>query len=235
MTEWLIFPWGKTCTPEAGCSPVHHCRTSGCPQDETSCPPTVDRNTRSSAAFPIIDISEKGAVVEIDAALRSWGGFVCTGHSIDPELLLAMQEVSRKFFALPQDLKDAVHLRHAGAQWRGYMPMGGERSEGGTLMDHKEGLYCGDEHDPNEPRCLAKLPTWGQNLLPDEALPSMRGVLPLRSTPFRRSLLTGRAVKEVSPDVVERSHGVARLTGCCAVQQRAERAVAHDQGDALNG
>ena len=145
--------------------------------EETGCPPTVDRNTRSSAAFPVIDISEKGAVAEIDAALRSWGGFVCTGHSIDPELLLAMQEVSRKFFALPQDVKDAVHLRHAGAQWRGYMPMGGERSEGGTLMDHKEGLYCGDEHDPNGPRCLAKLPTWGQNLLPDEALPSMRGVL----------------------------------------------------------
>ena len=129
--------------------------------------------------FPAIDISGPRAevVAHTDAAMRTWGAFVCTEHGVDAALLRAMQSQGTAFFALPTETKESVDLRLNGAAWRGYMQLGGERSEHGAVLDHKEGLYCGDEHPANHPRCLAKLPTWGQNVLPDAALPELRPTL----------------------------------------------------------
>ena len=133
----------------------------------------------ATGAFPVIDISAPRAEVvpRLDAALRTWGAFVCVGHGVDAALLRRMQSQGSAFFALPEATKASVDLRLNGAAWRGYMPVGGERSESGAALDHKQGLYCGDEHPANHPRCLAKQPTWGQNVLPDDALPELRPTL----------------------------------------------------------
>ena len=57
------------------------------------------------------------------------------------------------------------------------MALGGESSEQGARVDHKEGLYLGAEHADTDPRVLAGLPTFGRNVLPDAELPGMRGLV----------------------------------------------------------
>ena len=57
------------------------------------------------------------------------------------------------------------------------MPLGGENSEKGKIVDYKEGLYLGDEHSATDSRVVAGLPTFGSNVLPDDEIPEMRAVL----------------------------------------------------------
>lgn len=151
-----------------------------CAPAEMECEgPTTPRDATAAGPFPIIDVSGPRSEVaaRLDAALRTWGAFVCTGHGVDASLLREMQAQGSAFFALPAETKASVDLRRNGAAWRGYMTLGGERSEGGASLDNKEGLYCGDEHAVSHPRCLAKQPTWGQNVLPDAELPELRPTL----------------------------------------------------------
>ena len=88
---------------------------------------------------PIIDISVPGCEEQIHQALKEWGGFLVIGHGVDKQLQSQMFEFAEKFFCLPPEAKDRVHLRHGGAAWRGYMPFGGERSQSGQITDCKEG------------------------------------------------------------------------------------------------
>ena len=57
------------------------------------------------------------------------------------------------------------------------MPMGGERSENATIEDFKEGLYLGEDHPSTSPYVLAKYPTFGQNILPDQEVPRLRNLV----------------------------------------------------------
>ena len=159
------------------------------PQPSSACA-TVIRGADDGRTFPVIDISGPRAqvVADLDDALRGWGGFVCVGHSLDNALMKRMLEAAYAFFALPDHVKSKVDLVQGGggAAWRGYMPIGGERSVSGSIEDFKEGLYCGEEHDPKNPRCLAGLPTWGQNVLPDEQLPELRGILQEYTTAVKK-------------------------------------------------
>lgn len=105
-----------------------------------------------------------------------WGGFLVVGHGVDRQLQDQMLDYARKFFLLPPEMKDRVHLRHGGAAWRGYMPFGGEMSQSGQVTDFKEGLYLGKEFEATHPFVVAKYPNFGVNLLPAE-LPGWRDVL----------------------------------------------------------
>lgn len=159
----------------------------------TSACATVIRDA-GDGSFTVIDISmdisgqRTQVVADIDGALRGWGGFVCVGHGIEDALMKRMRTTAYALFALPDEIKSKVDLVHggAGAAWRGYMPIGGERSVSGSIEDFKEGLYCGEEHDPNNPRCLAGLPTWGQNVLPDAELPELREILQEYTTAVKK-------------------------------------------------
>ena len=99
------------------------------------------------ASVPVIDIREDDSIgrtraviaLELRHALETWGGFLCVGHGVDAGLCERMFALSTQFFALPQDVKDVVHVQKGGAAWRGYMPYGGERSQNGTIEDFKEG------------------------------------------------------------------------------------------------
>ena len=133
----------------------------------------------SLSSLPVIDLSGAASVVaeEIGLACRDWGAFVAVGHGIDPALLDEAIKAGHAFFDLPAATKEKYNLTRNGARWRGYMPLGGERSENGTLVDFKEGLYLGEDHNARDPRVLAGLPTFGTNVLPDDELPTMRGLM----------------------------------------------------------
>lgn len=136
-------------------------------------------------AFPIIDISclrKVGTASslpevfqlsrDIYKALNSWGAFVCVGHKVDEKLQADLVANARKFFDLPLEKKNEIHVTKGGPAWRGYMPQGGEETHG--RVDRKEGLYVGSEMPLDHPRVKAGVPLHGRNLFPDDTVPGLR-------------------------------------------------------------
>ena len=100
----------------------------------------------------------------LDAACREAGVLYVVGHGLDPELGLRLERAARAFFGGPIEDKQRIAMRHGGRAWRGYFPVGAERTSG--RPDRKEGLYFGEELGPDEQRVRAGLPLHGPNLFP---------------------------------------------------------------------
>ena len=115
---------------------------------------------------PIVDCGAADAPARIDAACRAHGFFVITGHGIDPALFDRLETASRRFFALPEQRKEAIAMAHGGQAWRGWFPPGGELTSG--VPDGKEGIYFGEELGADHPRVVDGTPLHGANLFPDE-------------------------------------------------------------------
>ena len=107
------------------------------------------------AAVPVIDISPYRGVdaaarhalaAEVDRTCREIGFMVISGHGVDPDLIAAVESVSRAFFDLPLEEKMRI-VRPAPDVTRGYMPMKAEvlvRSRGGNAPgDLNESLMIG--------------------------------------------------------------------------------------------
>ena len=124
--------------------------------------------------LPVIDINvlrhdpsgvaARAVGAQIDAACRNFGFFAITGHGVDGDLALRLDEAAREFFALPDDTKAKIAMRHGGRAWRGWFPLHGELTSG--RPDQKEGIYFGRELSERDPRVLAGLPLHGANLFP---------------------------------------------------------------------
>jgi isopenicillin N synthase-like dioxygenase len=104
---------------------------------------------------PVIDISPYRSgdaaaclrlAAEIDRTCREIGFMVIAGHGVDPDLIEAVEGVSRAFFDLPLAEKMRI-VRPAPDVTRGYMPMKAEvlvRSRGGDAPgDLNESLMIG--------------------------------------------------------------------------------------------
>src|ERR1700716_712412 len=109
----------------------------------------------SKAAVPVIDISpyrgadaaaRRALAAEVDRTCREIGFMVISRHGIDPDLIAAVEDISRTFFDLPLEEKKQI-VRPAPDVTRGYMPMKAEvlvRSRGGTAQgDLNESLMIG--------------------------------------------------------------------------------------------
>jgi len=123
-----------------------------------------------SESLPVIDVaplfgrdeSARARVAEeIGAACRDNGFFFATGHGVDPSRLDAL---AREFFALPEDEKARIAMKHGGPAWRGSFPLFGELTSG--KPDRKEGIYFGSELPANDPRVRAGTPLHGANQFP---------------------------------------------------------------------
>ncbi|MDQ6696444.1 MAG: isopenicillin N synthase family oxygenase [Actinomycetota bacterium] len=110
----------------------------------------------------------------IDAACREAGFFYVVGHGVDPELLIRLDELSRRFFALPEDEKAEISMARGGRAWRGWFPVGGELTSGSP--DMKEGVYFGAELPPDHARVMSRTPLHGANLFPRRP-PELREVV----------------------------------------------------------
>src|SRR5262245_20709464 len=123
--------------------------------------------SHSVTHVPVIDLatSDRDAVAaRLDAAASEFGFFYVTGHGIDPALVRSVLELSRSFFARPEDEKSRIHMSSGGRAWRGYFPVGGELTSG--RPDLKEGIYLGEELSEDDTRVRAGLPLHGRNLFP---------------------------------------------------------------------
>ncbi|WEW61046.1 hypothetical protein PRK78_006535 [Emydomyces testavorans] len=112
-------------------------------------------------------------ISQIHSAFSTWGIFILTGtNCVPPSLTNSVRAALNKFFSLPSQKKEQLHLRNGGWAWRGYMPWGGEGSNGS--IDQKEGFYGGPELNPEAESPWKGLPTYGMNQFPDEDVPEMR-------------------------------------------------------------
>jgi isopenicillin N synthase-like dioxygenase len=122
-------------------------------------------NSTVAPQLPVIDLCAPDRVAErIDDAAGDLGFFYVTGPGIQPETIESLLRLSRTFFELPSETKQAVHMSRGGRAWRGYFPVGGELTSG--RPDLKEGLYFGEELPDDDPRVRAGLPLHGRNLFP---------------------------------------------------------------------
>ncbi len=129
-------------------------------------------------ALPLIDVSaliagtggRDAVAAQIGAACRAHGFFYVTGHGVDPALVKRLEDLSHRFFDLPEETKMQWRMALGGRAWRGYFPLGGELTSG--RPDWKEGLYLGTELPATHPLVQAKTPVHGPNLFPD--VPGLR-------------------------------------------------------------
>lgn len=127
----------------------------------------------TDSALPLIDLSALVAgtaarvavAAQIGAACRAHGFFYVTGHGLDPGLVKRLEDLSHRFFDLPEETKMQWRMALGGRAWRGYFPLGGELTSG--RPDWKEGLYLGTELPATHPLVQAKTPVHGPNLFPD--------------------------------------------------------------------
>ncbi len=127
-----------------------------------------------SRELPLIDISPLRAdganlddvARQIDRACRETGFFYVVGHGVDVGLQQRLNELSRVFFARPDDDKAEIAMALGGTAWRGWFPVGGELTSG--MPDRKEGIYFGEELGPDHPRVAAGVVLHGANLFPTE-------------------------------------------------------------------
>jgi isopenicillin N synthase-like dioxygenase len=118
-------------------------------------------------SIPIVDLGSAAPSAlsgTIDAALRNDGFFAITGHGVPADTVSAAFEVSHRFFALPQPVKERWHVD----RWplkRGFDPIGWQSLDVGAPPDVKESFYLGVE-------------AIGPNQWPDEALvPGFRAAM----------------------------------------------------------
>lgn len=133
---------------------------------------TLSQEQRS---LPIIDmaplfssdtVERQKVAIAIQQACRVFGFFYVSGHGVTRQCLDDLDAASRRFFALPEDIKMKIAMAKGGLAWRGFFPVGGELTSG--KADIKEGLYFGSELPGDHPRVAAGWPLHGANLWPME-------------------------------------------------------------------
>lgn len=113
---------------------------------------------------PLLDSSDKQQVArEINWALANAGFMYVKGHGIDPSLIDATFAQTAAFFALPDQVKMALHVSRSGTTLRGYIEPFGENTDPTRSRDLKEAYDIGPE-SPGE-----STPFFGANPWPAEA------------------------------------------------------------------
>ncbi|MBY6218666.1 isopenicillin N synthase family dioxygenase [Qipengyuania aquimaris] len=111
-----------------------------------------------SLAQPLESIAD-----EIGRSFQEYGFAVIRDHGIPQELIDRAEELSKEFFALPEDVKKAYHIPGGGGA-RGYTPFGTEKAKDANVHDLKEFWHVGRELPEGHP--LAEF--MAENVWPDE-------------------------------------------------------------------
>ena len=111
-----------------------------------------------SLAQPLDSIAD-----ELGRSFEEYGFAVIRDHGIPQELIDRAEELSKEFFALPEDVKKAYHIPGGGGA-RGYTPFGTEKAKDANVHDLKEFWHVGRELPEGHP--LAEF--MADNVWPDE-------------------------------------------------------------------
>ncbi|MFI6247203.1 isopenicillin N synthase family dioxygenase [Streptomyces sp. NPDC051016] len=137
--------------------------------------------TSSSPRIPTIDLrpwldgdetARQELARTVDAALKTAGFLLVTGHGVDPELRDSVREAARAFFALPAGVKQAYEVKVGGRGWLGPKAEANGYSEGTeTPPDLKESLTFATHEPFDDPAVNAEW--YAPNVWPDE-IPALR-------------------------------------------------------------
>ena len=111
----------------------------------------------------------------VRSACLDKGFLYVVDHGVPAPLIESVFAETRRFFALPEAEKAAVHMVRCRNR-RGYEPMRGQTLEPGQPADLKEGFYLGNERSPDDPRVRAGLFNHGPNQWPAK-LPGFRATM----------------------------------------------------------
>ena len=128
----------------------------------------------------------------LDAAERV-GFFYVRNHAVPQPLIERVYELSHRFFALPEEVKQSVRIN---ALHRGFLAIGEARMYEQARVDLKESFIWGPELGPDDPDVAAGKPLMGPNQWP-AALPELAPALTAYSAAVMdcgRGLLRGFAV-----------------------------------------
>ena len=95
-------------------------------------------------------IKKKKFVDELGAAYHSIGFVAIRGHYLTDDLTERLYSAIKKFFALPDDVKQKYEIAGLAGQ-RGYIGKGKEHAKGRNTGDLKEFYHVGQQVDDNDP------------------------------------------------------------------------------------
>ena len=111
---------------------------------------------------PLIDGTDPGGVAEkIGEVCEQVGFFYVRNHGVSTDLVERMYRVTEKFFNLPFDVKQSLHVANSGPTLRGYIPTYGENVDPENTRDFKECFDFGAHQD-------VESPFFGRNQMPTE-------------------------------------------------------------------
>jgi isopenicillin N synthase-like dioxygenase len=114
-----------------------------------------------------LEAGRQQCVRAIGQACRHQGFFYVVNHGVSPALERELEDVSRAYFALPDQDKREISMARGGLAWRGSFLVGDELTSG--VPDQKEGVYYGEEEEEEGDASLRR-PLRGKNLFHDNAL-----------------------------------------------------------------
>jgi len=123
----------------------------------------MDNIATVSLARPLAEVSD-----ELGESFREWGFAVVCDHGIPDELVAKAWDLTKQFFALPEDVKRGYFIP-GGKGARGYTPFGTERAKDALVQDLKEFWHVGRSLPPGDPLESFMPP----NVWPDE-IPEFR-------------------------------------------------------------
>ncbi|MDZ4307290.1 isopenicillin N synthase family dioxygenase [Allopontixanthobacter sp.] len=106
---------------------------------------TSDSIASVSLARPLPDIAD-----ELGRSFAEFGFGVVRDHGISPDLIARAEELSKQFFALPDDVKRAYKIEGGGGA-RGYTPFGTEKAKDAKVHDLKEFWHVGRDLPADHP------------------------------------------------------------------------------------
>ena len=169
----------------------------------------------------------------LGASFERYGFAVLGGHGIDSGLLKRVDDATRAFFALPEEIKLKYHRRGQGGA-RGYTPFGVETAKGYSAHDLKEFYHVGRDL----PTGHAHRDHMADNIWPDEVQDFHAATYALYETldALGKKVLRAIAVylgldREFFTPLVKDGNSVLRLLHYPPVNQPGESVRAGAHGD----
>ncbi len=131
----------------------------------------MERVTSVRTALPVVDLNDEPE--RLRQVAHDVGFFYLTGHGVPDALSDRLLDAARRFFALPQEAKDAIAMTNS-PHFRGYTRLGGEFT--GGRVDWREQIDIGPERAPVRDPEPDYLRLQGPNQWPD-GLPDLPEII----------------------------------------------------------
>ncbi|WP_174274339.1 isopenicillin N synthase family dioxygenase [Sphingomonas bacterium] len=111
---------------------------------------TLDKPAVPTVSLAAQDADPEAFARALGGSFERYGFAIVADHGVSPALIAEAEAKAKAFFALPEAVKRAYHLKESAGQ-RGYIPFGIETAKGAKAYDLKEFWHVGRELSPGDP------------------------------------------------------------------------------------